>query len=171
MASEKAHGGHDAAQGHGGAAHGKAAYGRFLLMLLLSAIGMYAVSYLNSYSIDHVFFSWTRVFMVMMSVSVMALIMWALMRRMYTDRRWNSAIIVGAFVLFAAGLGLVRTQATIGDVDWMRAMIPHHSIAVLTSSEANLKDPRVRELARSIVDSQTREIDQMKGLIAELERQ
>jgi len=51
----------------------------------------------------------------------------------------------------------------------MKAMIPHHSIAILTSSHARIDDPRVRELADEIIEAQVREIDEMKALIADLE--
>ena len=99
----------------------------------------------------------------------MALIMLAFMLGMYRNRMVNAVIVVGAVVVFGAGLALVRTQATVGDVAWMRAMIPHHSIAILTSERAHLEDPRVRELADSIIEAQRKEIEEMKAYIKELE--
>lgn len=144
-------------------------YVRFGLMILTSSVVMYVVMYLNTYSVDHVYWSWTRFFMTMMSAATMTVIMLAFMRGMYRDRRVNTAIVGGAVVLFAAGLFLVRSQATIGDVAWMRAMIPHHSIAILTSERADIKDPRVRELADSIIQAQRKEIEEMKTYIADLE--
>jgi uncharacterized protein (DUF305 family) len=99
----------------------------------------------------------------------MALIMLAYMARMYTDRRANIAIVCGAVALFGMALWLVRSQATVDDVSWMRAMIPHHSIAILTSERANISDPRVRKLADDIIEAQKLEIDEMKALIADLE--
>ena len=71
--------------------------------------------------------------------------------------------------MFAVSLWLVRSQTTVADVSWMRAMIPHHSIAILTSERAKLSDPRVRELADEIIEAQHREIDEMKALIRDLE--
>ena len=88
---------------------------------------------------------------------------------MYRNKAMNLAIYGGAAVLFAASLGLVRSQATVGDVAYMEAMIPHHSIAILTSRRADISDPRVRALANDIIDAQLREIDEMKGLIADIE--
>ena len=125
--------------------------------------------YLNTYSIDHVFWSWTRFFMTMMSAATMTVVMLTFMLGMYRNRMVNAVIVVGAVVVFGAGLALVRTQATIGDVAWMRAMIPHHSIAILTSERAHLEDPRVRELADSIIEAQRKEIEEMKAYIKELE--
>jgi hypothetical protein len=108
------------------------AYLRFAAMILTSAVVMYVVMYFNTYSIDHVYFSWTRVFMTMMSAATMALIMLFFMRGMYRNPRLNAVVIGAAVVAFGAGLRLVRSQAPIGDVAWMEAMIPHHSIAILT---------------------------------------
>lgn len=156
----------DSAMDHGS---GRAQYVRFGLMILTSSVVMYVVMYLNTYSIDHVYWSWTRFFMTMMAAATMTVIMLFFMLGMYRNRRVNAAIVAGAVVLFGSGLYLVRSQATIGDVAWMRAMIPHHSIAILTSERANIEDPRVRELADSIIDAQRREIEEMKAYIEDLE--
>ncbi len=75
---------------------------------------------------------------------------------------------VGAVIAFSAGLYLVRSQDTVGDVAWMKAMIPHHSIAIMTSTRANISDPRVRDLADEIIEAQKREIAEMEALIADL---
>ena len=72
-------------------------------------------------------------------------------------------------LVFAVSLWLVRSQATIDDVSWMKAMIPHHSIAILTSERANISDPRAKKLADQIIEAQRREIEEMKALISELE--
>jgi uncharacterized protein (DUF305 family) len=99
----------------------------------------------------------------------MAVIMLSYMLNMYGSKRANIGIFVGSAAVFALSLWLVRSQATVEDVAWMKAMIPHHSIAILTSERANISDPRVRELADSIIESQRSEIDEMKALISELE--
>lgn len=99
----------------------------------------------------------------------MAVIMLAFMLGMYSDRKANIAIFMGAAVAFAVGVGLVRTQATVGDVAWMKAMIPHHSIAILTSERADISDPRVRALADAIINAQRAEINEMKLYITDIE--
>lgn len=142
-------------------------YGRFVAMILTSGIVMYVVMYLNTYAPEHVYWSWTRFFMTMMSTATMAVIMLGFMHRMYTHRAANIGIVAGAVVVFGAGLLLVRTQATVGDDAWMRAMIPHHSIAILTSENAHLSDPRVQDLARRIVEAQRAEIEEMKSYLGE----
>ena len=101
--------------------------------------------------------------------ATMAVIMLVYMLGMYKNRRVNMGIFVGSVVVFAASLWLVRSQATIGDVAYMKAMIPHHSIAIMTSERANITDPRVRELADGIAETQREEIAEMNRLIADIE--
>jgi uncharacterized protein (DUF305 family) len=130
---------------------------------------MLALMYLNSYELGHVFWSETRLYMALIMGSVMAVVMLAFMTHMYDNRRANVAIVVGSVLLFGASLYLVRSQSTVEDVSWMKAMIPHHSIAILTSERAGITDPRVRALADEIIEAQRREIDEMKALIRDLE--
>lgn len=161
----------DSAQ-HGSGQHAMAMghYGRFWAMVATSTVIGFGGMYLNTYQVDHVFFSWTRVFMAMIMGGIMTAVMMLFMWRMYPNKRANAGILGLAAVLFLAGLGLVRTQATVGDVAYMRAMIPHHSIAILTSSRARIEDPRVRKLADGIIATQKKEIGEMKALIEDLDR-
>ncbi|NNE50934.1 MAG: DUF305 domain-containing protein [Sulfitobacter sp.] len=144
-------------------------YGRFFAMIGTSTVVMYGLMYLNTYALDHVFFSQTRMWMALYMGGMMAIIMLAFMLGMYSNRKANIAIFVGAAIAFAAGLYLVRSQDTVGDVAWMKAMIPHHSIAILTSERASISDPRVRELAEAIIEAQRGEIEEMKRYIADIE--
>ena len=145
-------------------------YTTFILMLAASFVTMYITMYLNTYELDHVYFSLTRFYMVCLGISAMALIMFFFMRKMYKNKQKNLGIIVGSIGLFFAALGLVRTQSPIvGDVLWMRAMIPHHSIAILTSERADIKDPEVKKLANDIITAQKKEIEEMKTMIKRLE--
>ena len=144
-------------------------YGRFFAMIGTSTLVMYGLMYLNTYALDHVFYSQTRMWMALYMGGAMAAIMLAFMLGMYSDRTTNIAIFAGAALAFAAGLYLVRSQDTVGDIAWMKAMIPHHSIAILTSERANISDPRVRELADAIIEAQRGEISEMKRYIADIE--
>lgn len=149
---------------------GKGNYTKFILMLAASFIAMYITMYLNTYSIDHVYFSLTRFYMSCLGIAAMAVIMWFFMRKMYQNKKKNIAILLGSLVLFVSALGLVRAQSPIiGDILWMKAMIPHHSIAILTSERADIKDPEVRKLADDIIEAQRNEIGQMKEMIKRLE--
>ena len=146
-------------------------YARFGAMITTSTIVMFGLMYLNTYQIDHIFFSETRLYMALIMGAAMAIIMLGFMLRMYTNRRVNFGIFIGSALVFVVALWLVRSQATVGDVAWMKAMIPHHSIAILTSERATLADPRVRDLADGIIETQRQEIAEMKALLQELERQ
>lgn len=144
-------------------------YKRFLAMIATSTVVMFGLMYLNTYALDHIYYSQTRTWMAVYMGAVMAIIMLAFMWKMY-DGTFAKLTIVGASVLvFAGSLYLVRSQETVDDVSYMRAMIPHHSIAIMTSERAHIRDPRVRALADDIIKAQVREISEMKRLIADLE--
>jgi len=138
-------------------------------MIATSTVVMLGLMYLNTYQLDHVRFSETRTYMALVMGASMAAIMLGYMLPMYTDRRVNIGIFAGSAVVFMLALWLVRSQATVEDVSYMKAMIPHHSIAIMTSERAKISDPRVRKLADQIIESQRREIAEMKALISELE--
>ena len=144
-------------------------YGRFAAMIATSTVVMFGLMYLNTYALGHLAYSQTRTWMAAVMGATMALIMIGFMWGLYRNRRANLAIVVGAIAVFAGALWLVRSQETVGDVAYMEAMIPHHSIAVMTSERANIRDPEVRLLADRILDAQIREIAEMKRLVARLE--
>lgn len=144
-------------------------YRRFAAMIATSTVVMFGLMYLNTYVWGHVEYSQTRMWMAFVMGATMALIMVGFMWGMYRNQRANVGIVVGAIVVFAAALWLVRSQATVDDVSYMKAMIPHHSIAIMTSERAHIKDPEVRKLADGIIDAQVREIAEMKRYIARLE--
>jgi len=144
-------------------------YGRFAAMIATSTVVMYGLMYLNTYALSHVEYSQTRMWMAFVMGATMAVIMLGFMWGMYRNRRTNVGIVLGSIVIFALTLWLVRSQETVDDVSYMRAMIPHHSIAIMTSERAHIKDPEVRKLADGIIDAQVREITQMKRMIARLE--
>jgi uncharacterized protein (DUF305 family) len=143
-------------------------YTRFAAMIATSTAVMFGLMYLNTYELGHVRWSQTRFWMALLMGAAMAIIMLSFMFRMYEHRRKNVAILAAAALAFILSLFMVRSQATVGDVAWMRAMIPHHSIAILTSERAKLEDPSVRRLAAEIIEAQRREIAQMEALIASL---
>ncbi|MCL7743959.1 DUF305 domain-containing protein [Guyparkeria hydrothermalis] len=145
-------------------------YVRFGLMILTSTVVMFILMYLNTYAWEHLFFSETRTYMAIMMGATMAVIMLAYMLGMYSNKRLNVAIFLGAIVVFGAMLWLVRSQATVSGESYMRAMIPHHSIAVMTSERAQIRDARVEKLAREITDAQRKEIAEMRYLIADVSR-
>lgn len=143
-------------------------YVKFTLMIVTSTVVMFIMMYFNTYQLDHVYFSETRAYMALYMGAVMAIIMLAFMGNMYKKTKINLMVYGVSVVLFAIGLWGVRSQSTVDQVDWMQAMIPHHSIAILTSTRADIEDPRVRELADGIIKTQKKEIAEMQELIEEL---
>ncbi len=147
---------------------GMSSYTRFFAMIGTSTLIMFGLMYLNSYALDHVRFSETRSYMAIYMGAVMAIIMLAFMLNMYKNKKANLAIFGGSAIVFVLALFLVRNQTTVQDSSWMRAMIPHHSIAIMTSERAEIEDVRVRALADEIIKAQRREIKEMDWLINDI---
>ncbi|MDT2684879.1 DUF305 domain-containing protein [Enterococcus gallinarum] len=145
-------------------------YVRFGVMILVSTVVMFGMMYLNVFQWEHIFYSQTRLFMALMMGAVMAMIMLLFMWRMYENKKWNLAILAVSVLVFCGSLFMVRSQTAVDDVKWMKAMIPHHSIAILTSTNAAIKDPEVKELADDIIQTQKEEIEKMKEMIERLEK-
>lgn len=144
-------------------------YWRFMAMIGTSTAVMFVQMYLNTFSIDHVFWSETRFWMAFVMGAVMMVVMLGFMWSMYKSRIKNIVILGTAIFVFALALWLVRSQTTVTDTEYMQAMIPHHSIAIMTSERAHIRDPRVRELAKDIIVAQRREIAEMKYLINDIQ--
>ena len=145
-------------------------YARFAAMIATSTVVMFGLMYLNTYAFEHVFFSQTRAWMAFLMGAAMAIVMIGFMWAMYRNRWANVAIVAASAAVFAGALWLVRSQEMVAEVSYMKAMIPHHSIAIMTSERAHIRDPRVRKLADDIIATQVREIGEMKQLIAELQQ-
>lgn len=144
-------------------------YVKFLAMIGTSMIAMFFLMYTHSYQIiDHFWFSETRLFMTMIMGGAMIIIMLLYMLSMYKSQKMNIAIFALGVILIAGSLWLVRSQITVSDTDYMEGMIPHHSIAILTSERAQIKDVRVRKLADDIIKAQRKEIMEMQWLINDI---
>ena len=150
--------------------HSQGSYFRFFVMIATSMVVMFFLMYLHSYLIiDHAWFSETRLFMTLIMGAAMMVVMLSFMLGMYRATSINLGIYALAVVLFGSSLWLVRSQVTVSGVDYMEGMIPHHSIAILTSERARIEDYRVRELADEIIEAQRREIKEMEWLINDIE--
>ena len=145
-------------------------YLKFALMMTTSFVIMYAVMYLNVDRFKHIYLAQTRTYMTILMIAPMAITMLLFMWGMYKDKRWNYAIIAAALLVGAGTYHILRQQSFVGDVAWMRAMIPHHSSAIMTSQGAQLTDPEAIQLAKEIIETQELEIAQMKRMIERLER-
>lgn len=150
---------------------GKNNYSKFFLMLAVSFVIMHLTMYLNTEKLDHVYLSSNRLYMTTLMITVMAIVMLLFMRSMYQNAQMNTIIIVSSLALFSAALFGVRNQVFINDKRFMQSMIPHHSIAILVSKNADLKDPEVKKLAQGIIEAQEREIAQMKQILARMDKE
>ena len=140
-------------------------YWKFLAMILVATVFMFVMMYFNTYKLDQVYFSQTRAFMALMMGAAMTIIMLLFMWKMYNNKKINSIILLVSILIFTGSLFMVRSQTGVNDKVWMEAMIPHHSIAIMTSKRAQLKDPKVKKLTKEIIVSQEKEIKEMKRLI------
>ena len=144
-------------------------YLRFAAMILTAIVVMYWVMFVGSWELSHVRFSQSRVFMAVTMGGTMGLVMLAWMLNMYRNTKANIAIVVISLLVFAVGVTLDRSQATVGDTAFMSAMIPHHSLAITRSERFDVDDVRVCELAVAISEAQRREILEMDWLIEDIE--
>lgn len=149
---------------------GHQSYWRFGAMIVTAMVAMYALTYINTFQLSHVEWSETRVYMTLLMGATMAVIMLGFMLGMYKNWKINAAIVLGSIALFALATSLVRSQATVQDQSFMKAMIPHHSIAILTSERSETSDVRVCELQVAIIEAQRREIAEMNWLIEDIEQ-
>lgn len=143
-------------------------YLRFGAMILTSMVLMYWVMFVGSWELSHVRFSGSRVFMALTMGGTMGLVMFAWMMNMYRNVKGNIAIVVISLLLLGGGIALDRSQATVDDASFMRAMIPHHSLAITRAERFNNDDLRVCELAVEISEAQRREILEMDWLIDDI---
>ena len=144
-------------------------YLRFIAMIATSTVVMYVLTYTNVFALEHIRFSEERLYMALLMGSAMAIVMLGYMCGMYQSRRLNATIVIAALALGAVAFFLSQSQILVGDGNYMRGMIPHHSIAILTSERAGIEDLRVRGLADEIIAAQRREIAEMDWLIADIE--
>ena len=163
-ASESQHSGKDAKS------HERRMYVRFGLMIATSTVVMFVLTYTNAFAYDHVRWSEERFYMALLMGAAMALVMLAFMRSMmYRNRTLNLVVVALAVVLGGTALYLSRSQVLVDDQAYMKGMIPHHSIAILTSERADIDDVRVRQLADDIIKAQRKEIKEMDWLVEDIE--
>ncbi|RYY00956.1 MAG: DUF305 domain-containing protein [Gammaproteobacteria bacterium] len=145
-------------------------YGRFGLTMIVSFFIMYIVMFLNIDKAEHYHTSTTRIYMALLMIAPMAIVMMLMMGKMYANKRTNALIMIAGAVVFVLVLIGLRTQTPIGDIQYMKAMIPHHSSAIMVSKHANIKDPEVKKLSEQIIQSQEKEIAEMEAKIKELSK-
>jgi uncharacterized protein (DUF305 family) len=137
-------------------------------MTALSFVAMYALMYAMVDGLGNVFNNINQVYMAGLMAAAMVLIELAVMRGMYPSRGLNAAIAVASVIALVACWALIRAQGAVGDRQFLRSMIPHHAGAILMCEKAAIRDPEIRKLCQSIVESQADEIRQMKAMLAAL---
>jgi uncharacterized protein (DUF305 family) len=145
-------------------------YKKFGITMLISFFIMYIVMFLNIDKAEHYHTSLTRIYMALLMVAPMAIVMMLMMGKMYPDKRINTLIMIAGAIVFVLVLIGLRTQTPVGDVQYMKAMIPHHSSAILASKNANIKNPEVKKLSEQIIQSQEKEIAEMESIIKKIEQ-
>ncbi len=141
------------------------AYGKLGLALLISLGLMFLLSMSMVRTIDHFQLNLSNLYMALIMVAPMGVVMLLVMWGMFKDRRLNVALLAAFAVLFVVALWLGRTEAFVGDEQFLRSMIPHHSRAILVCQESDLSDPEIIDLCAQIVSSQQQEIDQMQAIL------
>ena len=144
-------------------------YKKFGLMMLTSFVMMYAIMFLNADRFGHVMLSNTRTYMTLLMVAPMAISMMLFMWGMYKNKLLNYIIMGISTLVFVGSFYMLRNQTFIADVQYMKAMIPHHSSAIMVSQSATFNDPEVKKLAEDIIKAQKKEIATMKAAIKRLE--
>ena len=144
-------------------------YKMLALNLMVSLVIMYLVMFTMIWSFSEFFNNLNMLYMTLMMVTPMGVLMLLMMGSMYRNRRWNVVLYATFAVVFALSFYAMRDQSLVGDRQFLRSMIPHHSGAVLMCQRASIKDQELRELCADIIASQTQEIEQMERMLANYE--
>lgn len=147
----------------------KSHYKSLFVEVLIHFLIMYAVMYTMVDKFEDVYINSNNFYMTMMMVLPMIPMMIFLMGSMYANRRLNYILSMGSVVLFALFYVFMRDQAFIGDKQFVRSMIPHHSGAILMCEKSDILDAELKSLCEQIVSSQEKEIKQMKDILTRLE--
>jgi hypothetical protein len=148
---------------------GSKPYKLLALAVGLHFVVMFALTYAGVNTWDEIFLNLNRFYMAVLMVASMVIVMVLVMWRMFEHRRTNIAIVATAAVVFVASFGMLRAETFVGNRQFLRSMIPHHSIAIHTCENANISDPEIKDLCSAIIDSQRREIAQMRKILDRLD--
>lgn len=140
-------------------------YISLLIALSISYVVMWAIMYSRVNAWDNVFLSLNQVYMAGLMVSAMLLIMLIVMGSMYKNKKFNIVLLILGTALVIIFLSLIRTQAGVGNQQFLRSMIPHHAAAILVCQQSSITNPRIEELCTEIVQTQKEEIAIMKALM------
>ncbi|SDI25726.1 protein of unknown function [Arthrobacter subterraneus] len=144
-------------------------YVKFGIILLVSLAVMWTLSMSMVRTVDHFYYNLSNFWMALLMVSGMAVVMVIGMWAMFQNRKANIAMLAGFALLFVGVFALGRTETFVGNEQFLKSMIPHHSRAILVCQESDITDPEIEELCTEIVDTQQKEIAQMKSILERYE--
>lgn len=143
-------------------------YKKFALTLSINAVLMFFITYAMIDTVDHFYPNINRAYMSLMMVAPMAMVMLFVMRGMYQNSKLNAMLYAVFAGLFIVSFTLARTQTPVGNEQFLRSMIPHHSSAILMCQQSAINDREIIELCGEIVKAQKEEIAQMKAILGRL---
>ncbi len=143
----------------------KTMYIKFVVMIALSFVAMYAFMYAMVDVFANVLPNYNQFYMAGLMTAPMIILEMGLMWMMYPYKKLNASIIVGGMVLLALCWVGIRQQVAIGDEQFLKSMIPHHAGAILMCEKAELSDPKIKQLCENIISSQQEEIDWMRAIL------
>lgn len=144
----------------------KSHYGSYAVNLLISAVIMYLVMFTMIDGLGDFYNNIGNVYMTLMMVAPMAVLMLLMMGPMYSNRKLNLVLYAAFAAMFVLAFAAMRTQALVGNEQFVRSMIPHHSGAILMCEQASITDPELIALCGRIVQAQKEEIAQLKTILA-----
>ena len=143
-------------------------YKKFALTLSINAVLMFFITYAIIDTVDHFYPNINRAYMSLMMVAPMAIVMLFVMRGMYQNAKINTMLYALFAGVFIVSFALARTQTPVGNEQFLRSMIPHHSSAILMCQQSAISDREIIELCGEIVKTQKEEIAQMKAILGRL---
>ncbi|MBQ1561742.1 MAG: DUF305 domain-containing protein [Caulobacter sp.] len=135
-------------------------------MTVLSFIAMYILMYAMVDKASSIHPSLNQAYMAGLMTAPMIVLELALMGMMYPKAGLNRALIATSLAIGILCFAAIRQQWLIGDREFLRSMIPHHSGAILMCGKAPIRDPEIRTLCAGIIEGQKKEIDQMSTMLA-----
>ena len=143
-------------------------YLRLILMMVLSLVAMFVFMYAMVDVLTNAVPNVNQFYMAALMAAPMLVLEIVLMGKMY-PRKGLNALLVGLGLLLALGFWLaIRAQIGVGDRQFLKSMIPHHAGAILMCERASIESPKIKALCQEIVESQQKEIAQMRSLLTEL---
>jgi hypothetical protein len=143
----------------------KSSYGKLAITLGISFVIMLLLTYSMIRTWDHFYLNLANIYMALMMVAPMGILMIFIMWSMFKNKRLNIILTAALAVVFAVIFAFGRAETFIGNEQFLKSMIPHHSRAILMCQEADITDAEIKDLCQQIVSSQQEEIAQMKAIL------